>query len=127
MWYCGTGCQKCVQAVLCNGDCGASKCTVMGAGVLISAMPDSRAAADFQAAVSGEVLWRNRLLQIMQAGSHAQAALVCQIWTSLLSRKALADNVNSGCVSGAALEALGMHLQPTHDTSKKVRWSAGLA
>ena len=97
----------------------------MGAGDLISvasssAATGSSAAADFQGAVSGETFWGNRLLQIMQEGSHAQATLVCQIWTSLLSRKAFADNVKSPRVSGAVIEALDRHLQPPYDASKKV-------
>ena len=97
----------------------------MGAGDLVSvggsAAAASTPAAQFQAAVSsGGVAWRDCLLQIMQEGSHAQTALVCQIWTSLLSRQALAKDVNLSRISGAIMDALSMHVQHPLNSTKEV-------
>ena len=87
---------------------------------------DRTAATRFQATVAGNTAWSQRLLHLMQEGSHGQAALACQIWTSLLSAQTLANSADSSVLSETGMKALSKRLGPPCDISNKVCCPAGL-
>lgn len=87
--------------------------------------PAEITAADrFRAAVAcGDNFWRDSLLQMMQGSSHAQATLVCQIWTTLVSKQAkleISEKPDLSLVCEMVLKSLCQHLEAPCDAVQKV-------